>query len=196
MRRADLPELHFITPIQNVTSIMQYGILCNKKARRLQHRSVAMQVIQDRRACKAVPGGKALHDYVNLYMYARNPMMRKLANHHEELCVLRVRPDVMDIPQAIVTDGNAASGYTVFLPSPAGLDRVNKDSVFAEYWTDPDEFRQWERKRMKCAEVLVPDKVDSGYILGAYVSCDAAKNKMIAAGFSLSITKDTHLFFQ
>ncbi len=196
MRLEDLPELHFITPIQNVTSIMRYGILCNKKARRLHHRSVAMEVIQDRRACKAVPGGKALHDYVNLYMCARNPMMRKLADRHMELCVLQVSPHVMDSPQAIVTDVNAASGYTVFLPAPEGLGRVSKDAVFAEYWTDQDEFRQWEKKRMKCAEVLVPDMVDSQFILGAYVSCDSAKDEMIATGFSLPITKDAHLFFQ
>jgi hypothetical protein len=196
MRRADLPELHFITPIQNVTSIMRYGILCNKKARRLMHSSVAMQEIQDKRACKTIPGGKPLHDYVNLYLCARNPMMRKLADQHQELCILRVNTAVMDMPGAIVTDGNAASGYTVFLPSPAGLEMVNRDLVFAEYWTDPDEFVQWKKKRIKCAEVLVPDKVVANFIMGAYVSCDEARQKLLDGGFRLPITIDAHLFFQ
>ena len=196
MNRSDLPELHFITPIQNVTSIMRYGILCNKKAKRLTHASVAMLEIQDRRECKAIPGGKPLHDYVNLYLCARNPMMRKLADQHADLCVLRVSTAVLDIPEAIVTDGNAASGYTVFLPSPAGLEIVNRELVFAEYWTDPDIFQQWTKKRIKCAEVLVPDKVDSRFIQGAYVSCEAVRGKLITLGFSLSITTDAHLFFQ
>ena len=196
MKRTDLLELHFITPIQNVTSIMRYGILCNKRAGRLTHASVSMQEIQDKRACKSIPGGKPLHDYVNLYLSARNPMMRKLADQHQELCVLRVSTDVLDMLEAIVTDGNAASGYTAFLPSPAGLEIVNKELVFAEYWTDPDEFVQWRKKRIKCAEVLVPDKIEAKFIMGAYVSNEEARRKLIETGFRPPITIDAHLFFQ
>ncbi len=175
---------------------MQYGILCNKKARQLRHASIAMTEIQDKRACKAVPGGKPLHDYVNLYMCARNPMMRKRADQHTDLCVLKVSTDVMDISGAIVTDGNAASNYSAFLPSPAGLIKVDHDMVFAEYWTDSDLIQEWVQKRIKCAEVLVPNKVDVSHIAGAYVSCAEARDKLIGASFLLSITIDTHLFFQ
>jgi hypothetical protein len=155
-----------------------------------------MAEIQDLRACKAVPGGKPLHDYVNLYMCARNPMMRKRADQHSDICVLKVSADVMDMPGAIVTDGNAASGYTVFLPSPHGLAQVDHDLVFAEFWLDPDTFTEWKKKRIKCAEVLVPNKVDASYITGAYVSCVEARDKLVAASFSLSITIDAHLFFR
>ena len=49
MKRDDLQELHYITAISNVGSIMSHGILSHKRVKRIQHDSVAMQVIQDRR---------------------------------------------------------------------------------------------------------------------------------------------------
>ncbi len=35
MKRSDLNELHFITHIENVTSIMQHGILCHRRVKQL-----------------------------------------------------------------------------------------------------------------------------------------------------------------
>lgn len=67
MKRSELTELHYITPIANVPSILRQGILSHNRAKRVQHQSVAMNEIQDRRAKVTVPGGKKLHEYVNLY---------------------------------------------------------------------------------------------------------------------------------
>lgn len=112
MDRDDLKELHYITHIGNVGSIMRYGILCNRRAQRIDHTSVAMQQIQDKRARRSVPGGRPLHDYVNLYLYARNPMMYRIvcetSASHTNLCVLIISTDVLDLPNVIITDGNAA----------------------------------------------------------------------------------------
>jgi len=71
MNRNDLGELHYITPIGNVASIMSKGIFSHKRSKKIQHDSVAMQEIQDRRKKKVIPGGPPLHDYVNLYLNAR-----------------------------------------------------------------------------------------------------------------------------
>src|SRR5262249_21008928 len=62
--RSELQELHYITPIDNVPSISQHGILSNVRAARLAHASVAMAEIQDRRSRVVVPGGRKLHEYV------------------------------------------------------------------------------------------------------------------------------------
>jgi hypothetical protein len=67
--------LHYITPIANVPSILQRGILCHNQVKSLAHQSVAMPQIQQRRTKKSVPGGRHLHDYANLYFDARNPML-------------------------------------------------------------------------------------------------------------------------
>ena len=66
MRPSDLQELHYITTIRNVPSIMTRGILSHKRLKKINHNSVAMETIQDRRENKVVPGGRPLQEYVNL----------------------------------------------------------------------------------------------------------------------------------
>jgi len=196
MKRSDLRELHYITPIQNVPSIMEHGILCLHEAKRLNHTSVAMQEIQDIRAKKTIPGGKPLHSYVNLYFCARNPMMYKRAAQHKSLCILRISPEVLDLPGVVIADGNAASTYTGFWPSKLGLDKIDFDLVFAEWWTDSNQIQQWHKARVKCAEVLVPDRVDPRFIQGAYVSCQENQKLLEDSGFRLPVAVDPKLFFQ
>ena len=118
MNRGDLSELHYITPIANIASIMQRGILSNRRVAKLQHQSVAKQEVQDLRAKVKVPGWRALHEYANLYICARNPMLYKRHAVHKSLCVLRIKPSVLDLPEVVITDQNAASDYRRFLPSP------------------------------------------------------------------------------
>jgi len=196
VKRSELSELHYITVISNVPSIMKYGILCYRDAKRIQHSTVAMVEVQDRRARKRVPGAQPLHNYANLYLCARNPMLFKRRNLHTELCVLRVDTDVLDLPGAVITDGNAASDYTRFGQSPEGLARVDKELVFAEYWTDQNQIVEWQKKRAKCAEVLVPNLVESSFILGAYVSCSESLLRFRTVGSRLSVTVNSHLFFR
>jgi hypothetical protein len=56
MDRDEVKELHFITPIEHLESILMRGILCHNRARRLPHRSIALQSVQDIRRGKSVPG--------------------------------------------------------------------------------------------------------------------------------------------
>ena len=196
MKRSDLHELHYITPIQNVPSIMDHGILCHQKAKQLNHASVAMQEIQEIRAKRVIPGGKPIHSYVNLYLCARNPMMYKRAAQHKSLCVLRIDTEVFDLPGVVIADGNAASGYTGFWTSKTGLDKIDFDLVFAEWWTDSNQIQQWHKARVKCAEVMVPDRIDPRFIQGAYVSSQESKRLLEGSGFVLSVTVEPKLFFQ
>lgn len=177
--------------------MLKLGILSNKevKRRRIKAVSVAAEKIQERRAPKVVPGGRPLHEYVNLYICARNPMMYRRRLKHLEICVLRVSPDILDLPRVVIADGNAASGYTAFWPSPTGLAKIDKDTVFAEYWTDPDPITRLRNTRVKCAEVLVPDRVDAKFILGAYASCEEAAQNLNKAARTLAVTIDPHIFF-
>ena len=144
MERHELEELHYITPICNVPSILQHGILSHMHAGRVQHHSVAMRQIQDLRAAKSVPGGQPLHAYVNLYIFARNPMLRKRKEQHSHLCVLRVSCDVLDVPNVVITDQNAASKYVRFTKAPEGLAQVKREMVFSQWWTHPeDQILEW-----------------------------------------------------
>ena len=169
MERRDLDELHSIQPIANVPSILERGILSHNRARRVEHIDVAAPEVQDRRAEVVVPGGRRLHDYANLYFDARNPMMSRRRARHAELCVLRVSCDVLDLPGVVVTDGNASSGYIRFGAAADGLEFIDRELVFATWWTDADPFEQMRKKSARCAEVLVPHNVPAEYIMGAYV---------------------------
>jgi hypothetical protein len=119
MERSQVPEFHFIAPIANVGSILKHGILSHNRAARFPHRDISMQNVQQTRARKKVPGGLALHDYANLYFNGRNKMMAKKRPQHAELCVLRVVPDVLDLPGAVIADQNASSKYALFMQSLA-----------------------------------------------------------------------------
>ena len=194
MDRDEVKELHFITPIANLDSILMRGILCHNRAARLAHRSVALESVQDLRRGKSIPGGLSLHSYANLYFDARNAMMYYLKNK-PNLVVIRVSPDVLDIPDTVVTDGNAASGPTRFYPSPGGLRHLNSTRVFAWSWDDPDLWVKIEKKRVRQAEVLVPNLVPSEYIEGCYV--DTRENRRACLEFEdLSVDVRREIFFK
>lgn len=196
MNRADLVELHYIAPIANLASIMQHGIVSHRLAEGIRHASVAMTEIQELRVGVVVPGGRPLHDYVNLYLCARNPMMYKRKDDHDTLCVLRVSTAVLDLPGAVITDRNAAARDAQFMPSPGGLAAIDRELVFAEYWTDNDLFAYWRKKSAKCTEVLVPDRVPPSYLMGTYVSGPVPRQACQAAAPDLAVTVDTRLFFR
>ncbi|MCS6954584.1 MAG: DUF4433 domain-containing protein [Bryobacterales bacterium] len=195
MKREDLRELQYITPIENVPSILAHGILSHVRAARLAHSSVAVQAMQDRRSKVVVPGsGRRLHEYANLYICGRNPMLYKL--RLKTICVLSIDPAVLDLPGVIVTDGNAASAYTRFAAAPDGLNIVDKERTFAKHWTDNDRLEEWRKKAAKCAEVLVPDRVPPRYIQHAYVATVPMKERMDAMNTGLKVYVDGHLFFR
>lgn len=52
-----------------------------------------------------VPGGRPLHEYVNLYFCARNPMLFRIKDLHLELCVLQIDTNVLDLPGVVITGG-------------------------------------------------------------------------------------------
>ncbi|EYR63127.1 hypothetical protein N866_02740 [Actinotalea ferrariae CF5-4] len=166
MERSRVIELHYMAPFENLPSIAEHGILSHVRAAELPHRSVALEDVQVRRDARMVPQGRALHEYVNLYFDARNAMM--YSRRSDDLAVVRVSAAVLDLPGVVVTDGNAANNGTAFYPSPGGLSNLDEDRVFAEWWDHPDPWVKQERKRQRQAEVLVPDTVPPGLILGCY----------------------------
>ncbi len=120
-----------------------------------------------------------LHDYANLYFDAHNPMLSKCRNRNDEICVLRVNPNVLDLPGVIVTDRNAATDLVRFRSMADGLSHLDSVRLFARYWTHQDDLiDQARHKAEKCAEILVPDRVEPEAIMGAYVA-----NRVALASF-------------
>ncbi len=192
MKREDIKELHYITHIDNLLSIIDSGVLSYEKAKKKQHKSVAKPEVQERRAKVVIPGGKRLHCYANLYFNARNPMMRALVdnNKHKELLVIQIDMSILDEPGVIISDRNASSiEYVRFYSVPDGIDKLNKNIIFARYWTNPDPnpIKQFELKSGICAEVLVPDCISPKFIKGIYVFCEESLKRV------KSLLIDSHL---
>lgn len=195
MKREELNELHYITPIANVSSILAQGIVSHRIATGIRHQSVAMEEIQERRSKVQVPGGRKLHEYVNLYFCARNPMLYKRRPEHLTLCVLRVSTDVLAIPDVVIADQNASSDYVRFGAVADALSRINHSSVFADSWIHEDPIETMRHRSIKCAEVLVPHRVAPQYVLGAYVSCEASRASLLDVAPKLAATIFARLFF-
>jgi hypothetical protein len=202
MRRDELPDLHYITPIENVPSILTHGILSHNRARRMAHKSVASIEVQERRRRIYVPGGRRLHDYANLYINGRNAMLYRLmmdlpVNDAEELSVLRISCDVLDLPEVVIVDRNAAAETRRFAEAPSGLAMIDSDEVFARYWTHPgDPIAQQSHRQRMCAEVLVPDRIDPRHVVGAYVSCERAQRLLLEFAPGLVANLNADLFFK
>jgi hypothetical protein len=196
MTRGDVTELHYITAIANVPSILRHGILSYNRAQQVAHHSVAMQGVQDRRMGKQIPGARSLHDYANLYFDAHNPMLSVRRARNNDICVLRVSSDVLDLGHVIVTDMNAARDAVRFYDVASGLAALDRDKLFARFWLHQDDPIEADRhKALKCAEVLVPDSVAPQFIRGAYVANGIALNALQALNLGLQMNINAGMFF-
>ena len=138
-----------------------------------------------------------MHSYANVYFHARNPMMRRLlGDGRDDLIVVRVSQAVLDIPGTVLTDGNAASGATRFYPSPAGLANLDSELIFARYWTDANFSADWDKKRARNAEVLVPDVIPSMYIEGCYVDTPRKRGSCREFGRLPAVTIYREIYFR
>jgi hypothetical protein len=188
-------EFQCIMPIANIPSVLKHGILSYERMAKVVHESIAMQPVQDRRDAKCVPGGLMLHHYANLYFHARNPMMYSRRPEVPQLCILRISTTVTKLDGVVFADRNAASDWVRFLhPSQGAV--LDFDAIYAMDWTHPDSFEYFARKSKKCAEVLVPNRVETRFLTGAYVADRSAAAKLTTYGFTLPVQIEPVLFFR
>lgn len=156
MLRGRIKEVHFICPFESAASVLSDGIWCKIEQRKRYPRatSIADPDVQDRRAAVRIPGGGRLHSYANLYFDARNSMMSALRHLNDTIAVVRVSHAVIDLPDVIVSDRNAAADDVIFRPAAKGIAALNRNEVYAEWWN-----MSRDAKQKRCAEVLVPRRV-------------------------------------
>jgi len=127
-------------------------------------------------------------------------MLYKLQKQRHRLCVLSIGAAVLELPGTVIADGNASSDYTRFAAAPEGLQHIDRERVFAKYWTHDNPFEEWRHKATKCAEVLVPDRIDPKFIQHIKVANEQSQNELRQIlddhGVILQIVIDKYLFFQ
>ena len=187
--------LYNIQAIDNIPSIMQWGLLSNERAEHIKHTSIAMQEIQDRRDTVIIPNGLSLHKYANVYFDPRNPMLYKRKAENFNICILKLAKEILDIEGAVVSDRNASSRYAGFYSPETGLKEIDFKLVYATDWRDENEYVYYKRKSVKCAEVLIPNVIPYNYILCAAVCNDETKAKLKSIGFNKQIFVAPEFFF-
>ncbi len=189
-------SLFNLTHIDNISSIVRNGILCYNSVKHLSHHTIAMNAVQNRREQITVPNGLKLHFYANLYFDYNNPMLYKRKDMAEEICVLAISASVLNHPECIVSDRNAAADLAKFYSALEGVNKLNFQKIFAQYWTHDNYYEQANHKAIKCAEVLIPTCVPYKYIVGAYVVNDLTKSILLKSGFAKKIVINPGVFYR
>ena len=195
----EIRTLYYITHIDNVSSILQRGILAHQ---RVQDSEIPFTPIYDaaivsNRQTKTAPDGRSLWEFANVYFQPRNPMLYRITRERDpaELAVIGVRPRVLSAPGAFVTLGNAASRETEILPSKEGLKRIPEiwDTINAEWWNRDD-----GSKRKIMAECLIPSSILPENIDSVYVVNHAAAKRIKELNPlpSVSVVPEPKMFFQ
>jgi hypothetical protein len=195
--RAQVGELFYITHVANVLGIIGRGILSHNRAAKWGPTRVDLDTVQEIRARKPI-GARMLHDHANLYVCARNAMMYHVVHHNpiDSVCLLRVSHEVLDLPDVVIADGNAARWETRFDDVTTGLAGLDFHRIHAHSWIQPgDPVAEYEHKRVKQAEVLVPDLIDPTFIIGAYAPTARAAAAVSAAAPGLAVVTTTYTFF-
>jgi len=201
--RSQLSEVHFITHVGNLQSILKLGILSynQMEAAGIAHISLADPGIQQNRTNILVPPwpGTPLHDYANLYVNGRNSMLSRIlfTNPPQNVAVIGVSTDqLLDLPGVVITSQNAASSGRRWLKSPDGLAELEREVVFAQYWTNhPTAKERSQHEQVMCAEVLVPNSVEPVHVARIHVSCQETLTACVALDGAPAVQVSPYLFF-
>lgn len=180
LRSKGVNYLHYMAPLSTIHLISMGGILSFNQRQRLEQddqlrqmlrsmgsESIADPSVQDTRHNRMI-FGKSLHDYVPLYFGIHTPMQYVITKQHFDTQSSKIVFADVDLEQVfylegvLYTDGNAASSETRFYEAAAnilGIESINWHIVMNESRCFSREY-----KRIKCAEVLVPDRIPPEYI--------------------------------
>ncbi len=193
--------LYYITHIDNLASILQYGILSHQE---IETRGIAFHKIYDeqivsRRQQRLTLQNQNLWHYANLYFQPRNPMLYRIvseAGQLDEIVVIRLKKQVLELPDILIADGNAAHSKSGIYPYQSKLLKNIQSHLELEYWKEID-----GTKRKIMAECLIPKHVPVELIECIYV---ARPNGILATvknilqkqvRYSIEVVAEPKMFF-
>jgi hypothetical protein len=179
LQKYGIDHLYHMTYIDNLTSIIENGLLSHNEAYR--QGAIAADIsdpnVQDIRAETVDPFyNRPLHEYVPLYFSPRNPMLYKRREIQEDIVILGLDPQILSEPNVLFTDGNAAASETMFYRGIQMLNQLPWNSIRSRTWTDIE-----DGKRIKCAEVLVYPKIEPSRIQMVFCYSNKHRGTIISA---------------
>jgi len=175
-------HIYHLSLIRNLDSILKLGLLSRNELGKIgvSFWNISNYKVQARREAKRfVLRIKdrdlivSLYDYVPFYFSPRNPMLYKRREYQDQIAIIAVDSSIIGKPGVIFSDGNAASERTRFYQDVGNLSKLQWDIINSKYWTNFE-----DGKRIKCAEVLVPRKVNVNLIERIFVYSDEARAKV------------------
>ncbi len=201
-KRRSVQNLYYITPIENLPSILQRGILSHAEVEQQNIPFVSAydsNIVANRKE-RTTPDGQSLWNFANLYFQPRNPMLYRvtLEKGSKNIAVLAVRPQVLQIA-AFVSLGNAASPLSEIVSVKEGIRSLTAKemwSVLQSDWWNPMD----GSKRKIMAECLVPRVVPPDFIHTIYVAdhrtAEQVRRVLGPAQGNIAVIQEPHLFFQ
>ena len=188
--RNNIQYLYRMIHHYTLDSTLKYGILSHNEANKRGLINPIYDIsnpdVQNRR--------HQIHDYVCLYFSPRNPMLYFHRNRQQDIIFLGVDFDIISEHGAGFTDGNAASYDTQFYWDIAQLNQLKWEILNAPFWGNyPD------GKRIKCAEVLIPHKIDVQKIIKIFcyteIQKESCKKIIFSNNIELCVEVDRSLYF-
>jgi len=143
--------LYHITHINNLSSILKYGVLSHNQAhQQCALTDISNQQVNARRSTNDPIYHRSLHNYVPLYFNPLNPMSFVRREFAEQLVILKLDRHLLLKPNRLFTDGNAACHHTQFFNQLENLDQLDWRCLNSRYWND-----YIDGKRTRCSEVLI-----------------------------------------
>lgn len=192
----DIQELFYICPIDKLGSILKNGIKSHDRAKRLYGEGgtdISSQDIQERRKkikLERTDSGKTslnLHKHALLFLNPHNMMMDRLVkeNKKTEICCLRVRRQILDRGDVVLSNRNAAvnpENFEIFTKEKFRLSpESNRMSFFQRpyFAKDKEDSEVYEkRKQVRQSEIQVPYEIDKSYIDGIFVVDNNTKKRV------------------
>lgn len=155
---------HF-TLIDNLPGILRNGFHSPNEKRRLglEHKSIAIEKIQNRRATMVVPCGPGgvVHDYVPFYLCKRSSMLLYVVNaknvDQQHLIYLALPISLIEQPNVVFTNASANTDLPPdFFLEASSLRDLNWGAIDSMKWKMPSD----GEKQARMAEVLIHQSVD------------------------------------
>jgi hypothetical protein len=157
------PAFHF-TLLTNLPNIIEkWALLSKNRVGDLLRDDLSNLEIQRARSERIVAGtNRSLHDFVPLYFGLKTPMLALKQARNEEIIQLRFPLEILGIPGACFSDGNARDVRTKLYEfrSVDDLSVLDAKAINGVSWGKDE-----EKKRRKQSEILVPDSLSLDYLI-------------------------------
>ncbi|MDC0839517.1 DarT ssDNA thymidine ADP-ribosyltransferase family protein [Limnoraphis robusta] len=192
LNKLGIKYLYHMTHVANLNSILKNGLLSHNQSHEggFIQTDISMEEAQEWR--------KEWHGYVPFYFNPRNTMLYKRRELQNQIVMLAIDPMLILEEGTWFSDGNVAAVATNVYNDIAMLEQLPWEIIKASSWNYEDLARKQRCKRIMCAEMLVPNRVNVQSILKIFCSSQlqiSTVRQLIPDGVNISVEVKSSLYF-